>query len=295
MGFSRRDFVKAGAALALAPSLAAAQDKKRSWNLRYAPRLDFLAPKPFAERLDFFASYGFTATEYNGLTNHKPEEVEALKKKLDEVKIEMGIFVVNLGLNKPWMTDPALRPEFLQALDKAVQVHKIVGNRWCTVISGAALKNVPFEEQHKNVVDCFKAAAEKLEGGNLTLVLEPLNVLVDHPGYFVVTSKHANDIMKAVGSKHVKILFDIYHQQISEGNVIRNIQSYWDEIGYFQVGDNPGRKEPGTGEVNWKNVFKAIHAKGFKGILGMEHGLSKGRDEAAVAACFEAYREADSW
>ena len=101
--------------------------------------------------------------------------------------------------------------------------------------------------------------------------------------------------MKAVGSKHVKILFDIYHQQISEGNLINNIRKYWDEIGYFQVGDNPGRKEPGTGEVNWRNVFKAIHAKGTDKILGMEHGLSGGNTEAGIAKCFNAYRDADKF
>ncbi len=296
---SRREFVKtglltAGAAAAVGPATAFAQEKKRKWNLRYAPRLDFLKKLPIPERLEKFAAWGFDGTEYNGLTRHKLEEVEQIRKKLDSLKMEMGIFVVNFGLTKPWMTDPALHGEFLKALDNALKYHEVIGNRSCTVVAGGERKDVPREKQTQHVIDCLKAAAERLEGTKLTLVLEPLNVLVSHPGYFVVTSPHANQIMKAVGSPHVKILFDIFHQQISEGNIINNIRKYWDEIGYFQVGDVPGRKEPGTGEVNWRNVFKAIHEKGYKGLVGMEHGLSKGNTEEGVKACFEAYREADS-
>ena len=106
-------------------------------------------------------------------------------------------------------------------------------------------------------------------------MLEPLNVLVNHAGYHVVTSEHAAHIVAGVGSPQVKILFDIYHQQISEGNLISNIEKHWERIGYFQVGDVPGRKEPGTGEIRYKAVFERIHAKGYEGILGMEHGLSQ--------------------
>ena len=100
--------------------------------------------------------------------------------------------------------------------------------------------------------------------------------------------------MQAVGSPHVKILFDIYHQQISEGNLIHNIRAYWDEIAYFQIGDVPGRREPLTGEINYRNVFRAIHERGYDGFLGMEHGLS-GSGADGLHACYEAYRWCDSW
>jgi hydroxypyruvate isomerase len=140
----------------------------------------------------------------------------------------------------------------------------------------------------------LKKAAEIVEGTELTLVLEPLNVLVDHAGYHVVTSDHAAQIIDAVGSSHVKMLFDIYHQQISEGNLINNIEKHWDRIGYFQAGDVPGRKEPFTGEIYYTNVFKRIYEKGYEGIIGMEHGLSTpGRE--GLEKCFEAYRVADTW
>ncbi len=102
----------------------------------------------------------------------------------------------------------------------------------------------------------------------------------------------AFQICRAVDSPACKILDDLYHQQISEGNLIPNIDAAWDEIAYFQIGDNPGRDEPTTGEINYSNVFRHIHDKGFDGILGMEHGNSQpGR--AGESAVIEAYRMVD--
>lgn len=139
----------------------------------------------------------------------------------------------------------------------------------------------------------YRRAADLLEKTELTIVIEPLNP-INHAGYFLALSDEAAEIMAAVGSNHVKILFDIYHQQISEGNLINNIRAYWDFIGYFQVGDVPGRNEPGTGEINYRNVFKAIYDKGYRGILGMEHGLSVPGKEGLLK-CFEEYKKADTW
>ena len=101
-------------------------------------------------------------------------------------------------------------------------------------------------------------------------------------------------ICKAVNSPSCKILFDIYHLQKTEGNIIRNIDLTWDEIAYFQIGDNPGRKEPTTGEINYKNIFKHIHSKGYHGVLGMEHGNSIGGKEGELAV-IEAYRDSDDF
>ena len=263
---------------------------KRDWRLRYAPRLDW-GPGTLIERVERIAQYGFTGVEFNGLGRRKMKEIEALKKRMDELKVGMGIFVANFGGRN--LVDPDGGAAFLKDLDHTLEVHKVIGNNFCTTLTGNVRKGVPRKEQRQAVIDNLKAAAEKLEGSDLTLVVEPLNPL-DHPGYFLVKSPEANQIMKVVGSKHVKILFDIYHQQISEGNLIHNIKKYWDEIAYFQVGDTPGRREPLTGEINYRNVFKAIHAKGYKGFLGMEHRLSK-RGVAGIHKCFEAYRWCDSW
>ena len=266
------------------------------YKLRYAPRLDFLRDElTIPQRLEVFAQHGFDATEYNGLMNHPLGEVEEMRKKLDALGMEMGIFVANPGGWKAaGLVDPAHRDAFLGELRKALDYHKVIGNRWCTIITGPERPGWPRGQQRIHVIDGLRRAAELLEPTKLTVVLEPLNLWVDHAGYYLVNSDEAAEVMHAVGSPHVKILFDIYHQQISEGNLVNNIRRYWDYIGYFQVGDVPGRKEPGTGEVNWRNVFKAIHEKGYKGILGMEHGLSQ-PGMAGLLKCFEEYRQADAF
>jgi hydroxypyruvate isomerase len=111
---------------------------------------------------------------------------------------------------------------------------------------------------------------------------------------FLTTSPQAFLVCKAVASPSCKILFDIYHQQITEGNLIPNINAAWDEIAYFQTGDTPGRNEPGTGEINFRNVFKHIHSKGFTGVVGMEHGNSQ-RGQEGERTVINAYVAADSW
>jgi hydroxypyruvate isomerase len=266
------------------------------YKLRYAPRLDFLRDElTIPQRLELFAQHGFDATEYNGLMNHPLAEVEEIRKKLDALGMELGIFVANpSGWKTAGLVDPAQRDAFLAELKKAVEYHKAIGNRSCTIITGPERPGWPRGQQRIHVIDGLRRAAELLEPTRLTVVLEPLNLWVDHAGYYLVNSDEAAEVMHAVGSPHVRILFDIYHQQISEGNLINNIRRYWEYIGYFQVGDVPGRKEPGTGEVNWRNVFKAIHEQGYKGILGMEHGLSQ-PGMAGLLKCFEEYRKADSF
>lgn len=269
---------------------------KGGLHLKYAPRLDFLADElTIPERLEKFAKHGFFAIEYNGLMAHSKDEVSQMREKLDSLGMEMGIFVANPnGWKTAGLCDPAERTNFLTDLRRALEYHRIIENQFCTVITGMKKPRISSPKQKQNVIDGLKAAAEILEPTGLTIVVEPLNVLVNHAGYFLVYSEEAAEIMKAVGSPRVKILFDIYHQQISEGNLIDNIRKHIDHIGYFQVGDVPGRKEPGTGEVNWRNVFKAIYDTGYRGILGMEHGLSIPGEEGLLK-CFAEYRKADNW
>lgn len=290
---NRRSFVAASAAVLSSP--AAWPASAHPWRLRYAPRIGMVRDWSIAQQLEFYAQYGFRAFEYNGLPQHSFQEIENIRKKMDQLGMSMGVFVVNSG---GWagdaMVDKKFHEGFLKDVRRAVEIHKIVGNECATVTSGLAVKYLSFDEQTKNCIEALKRAAEIVEKTKLVLVLEPLNIRVDHAGYFVVFSDHARDIISAVNHPQVRILFDIYHQQISEGFLIGHIRKHWDWIGYFQIGDVPGRKEPGTGEVNWSNVFKAIYEKGYKGILGMEHGLSI-PGEAGLRKCFEEYRKADSW
>jgi hydroxypyruvate isomerase len=160
-----------------------------------------------------------------------------------------------------------------------------------TVVPGHFHKGLEWDYQTANCIELLKRCSEIFEPHGFIMVLEPLNWWANHPGLFLHKIPQAYQICRAVGSPSCKILFDIYHQQITEGNLIPNMDRAWDEIAYFQAGDNPGRKEPGTGEINYRNVFKHIHSKGFKGVVGMEHGNSrdgKEGDEAVIAAYVEA-------
>jgi hydroxypyruvate isomerase len=148
--------------------------------------------------------------------------------------------------------------------------------------------------QTANVVEALRRASAILEPHGLIMVLEPLNWWANHAGQFLTEIPQAYEVCRAVDSPSCKILFDIYHQQITEGNIIPNIDKSWSEIAYFQIGDNPGRKEPTTGEINYMNVFKHIHDKRYKGVLGMEHGNSKS-GKAGELAVIAAYRKIDSF
>jgi hydroxypyruvate isomerase len=170
----------------------------------------------------------------------------------------------------------------------------MVRNEAATVTSGLQVPHLTFAQQTANAIDALKRASDIVGSTDLMLVLEPLNWKVDHAGYFVQYSEHAGEIIGGVDRPNVKILFDIYHQQISEGNLINHIRHYYELIGYFQVGDVPGRNEPYSGEINYQNVFKAIYDLGFKGIVGMEHGLSD-KGPGGLKKCFDAYWKADQF
>jgi hydroxypyruvate isomerase len=150
-----------------------------------------------------------------------------------------------------------------------------------------------WDYQTANVVENLKRLAGLCEPSGLVIVLEPLNPK-DHPGLFLTKMAQAYQICRAVGSPAVKILDDMYHQQITEGNIIPNIDACWDELAAFHVGDSPGRKEPGTGEMNYRNIFKHIHDKGYQGVLCLEHGKNKPGLEGEKAL-LEAYRDVDNF
>ncbi|MEP2936776.1 MAG: TIM barrel protein [Gilvibacter sp.] len=245
------------------------------------------------EQLKFMADQGFTAFEDNELKSRSVETQEAMAALMQKRGMTMGVFVAhNIYWREPNLAsgDPKYREEFLNDIKDSITVAKRIGAKWMTVVPGHVDLRLAPDYQTANVVETLKQAAAILEPHGLVMVLEPLNFR-NHPGMFLAESPHAYQICKAVDSPSCKILFDIYHQQIQEGNLIPNIEACWDEIAYFQIGDNPGRKEPGTGEINYNNVFKYIHGRGFKGVLGMEHGNSKPGKEGEQAV-IDAYKKA---
>jgi hydroxypyruvate isomerase len=270
-----------------------------TFKLHYAPHLGMfqnLAGEDPIDQLNFMADQGFTAFEDNGMKDRSVDLQKKMAATMEKRNMQMGVFVAHkIYWREPNLANgnEDLRKEFLQHIRESVEVAKRVNATWMTVVPGFVDLRKDMGYQTANVVESLKQAAAILEPHNLVMVLEPLNFR-DHPGLFLTKSAQAYEICKAVNSPACKILFDIYHQQITEGNLIPNIDASWDEIAYFQIGDNPGRKEPTTGEINYRNVFKHIHGKGFKGIMGMEHG-NAGQGKAGEQAVIEAYKQSDDF
>jgi len=145
------------------------------------------------------------------------------------------------------------------------------------------------------VIDNLRYCCDIAEPAGMIIVLEPLNTLRDHPGLFLTGVPQAYSICRAVNRPSCKIVEDMYHQQITEGNLIPNIEAAWSEIAAFHLGDNPGRNEPTTGEINYKNIFKYIYSKKYDGVLCMEHGISQRGSKEGEARVIQAYRECDSF
>lgn len=252
---------------------------KHHFNLKYAPHLGMFkhsaGDDPIAQ-INFMADQGFTAFEDNEMRNREVSEQNRIAEVMRSRNMQMGVFVAHkIYWTTPNLTsgNQNLRDEFLSDIKASISVAKRVNAKFMTVVPGYIdmTQNINYQTAH--VIETLKQASALLEPEGLVMVLEPLN-FYNHPGLFLKESGQAYQICKAVDSPSCKILFDIYHQQIQEGNLIPNIDACWDEIAYFQMGDNPGRKEPTTGEINYKNIFRHIHKKGFNGILGMEHGNS---------------------
>ncbi len=298
----RRNFIKksmvAGTATMVGSHVFAQEveleksSKKFEFKLKFAPHegmFKHLGGDTILEQLGFVASQGFRAFEDNEMRKRPVELQLKMASEMQRKGIEMGVFVAH----KIYWKEPNLasgnkekRKEFLNDIKNSIEVAKRVKAKWMTVVPGHVDLNQSMAYQTAHVVETLKQASALLEPHGIVMVLEPLNFR-DHPGLFLTESPQAYQICKAVNSPSCKILYDIYHQQIQEGNLIPNIEKCWDEIAYFQIGDNPGRKEPTTGEINYKNVFKYIHSKGYRGILGMEHGNSlngKKGEEAVLTA-----------
>ncbi len=270
-----------------------------SFKLKYAPHFGMfknLGGDDVIDQLKFAADEGFRAWEDNGMAGRSASEQQRIAKAMEELDIEMGVFVAHAEWREPIYArgGAETRKHLQDQMRQAIEVAKRVNATWCTIVPGPYDKRLEWNYQTANVIDCLKAMAEICVPAGLIMVLEPLNPYRDHPGMFLTKIPQAYQICKAVNSPSCKILDDLYHQQITEGNLIPNIDQAYGEIAYFQVGDNPGRNEPGTGEINYRNVFKHIHEKVFTGIVGMEHGNNRpGKD--GERAVINAYRQADSF
>lgn len=286
-----------GSAIA-AGSVVQAEFADKPFNLNYAIHDGMFknsAGNDFIDQIKFANDAGFRAIEDNGMMDRTPEQQEKIGNALAKLNMNMGVFVhgfdhwpVSTSLcsgNKEW------RDKFIQYSKLAVDVSKRCNGKLITVVPGNYDRTQAMGFQTSNVIESLRRAAEIFEPHGIVMVLEPLS---DTPDLFLRHPDQTYSICKAVNSPSCKILYDMYHMQRNDGNIIPNMDKAWDEIAYFQIGDNPGRNEPGTGEMNYKNIFRHIYQKGYKGVLGMEHGKSLAGKEGELAL-IKAYRESDSF
>ncbi len=270
---------------------------QKLFNLNYAPHAGMFknhAGDNFLDQIKFMHDQGFRSIEDNGMAGRSPSEQSKIGETLAKLGMDMGVFVLSKGGNGA-NTLAAGKQEhidiFLKGCHEAVEVAKRTNAKWITVVPGDYERRLPIGAQTANVIEALRRGAEILEPHGLVMVLEPLS---DTPNLFLQTADQSYLICKAVNSPSCKILYDVYHLQRNSGNIIYDMGLYWDEIAYLQVGDVPGRNEPTTGEINYKNVFKYIYGKGFKGIVGMEHGNSEPGKEGELKL-IQSYREVDSF
>lgn len=278
--------------------------EKNNFKLKYAPHYGSFkhsAGEDLLDQIKYAADLGFTAFEDNafsgvpmpnlmgiGMLGQSPDYLDKIGKTLDNLNMQMGTFVmgpISWPPNAAYTSgDKGLRDQFLAKCNASVDVAKRLNGHFITVVPDASDNSLPYEIQTANVIEVLKRAADIFEPHGITMVLEPLSF---PPQVYLKTSAQCYLLAKAVNSPSCKILFDMFHLQQNEGNLLKNIDLVWDEIGYFQIGDVPQRFEPGTGEINHEIVFKHIYnksmAEGKEFIFGMEHYNSKEGKEGEEA------------
>jgi hydroxypyruvate isomerase len=302
MSVSRRAVLAGGAVAAAAAATVtngAMASNAARFSLKYAPHEgSFKSRGGRLEQIAFAADQGFTAWEDNEAATRSVADQTAMARALQQRGMTMGVFVASMprwSEFRPLLggNDDGDRERFLADIRASVDVAKRLNSKHMTIVTGFMDRKLPVDIQTARVIDVLRRAAEIYEPHGLVMVMEPLNTLVNHPGVFMSTVPQGYAMARAVNSPAIKVLADLYHEQIQAGNLINTLDSCWNEIAYVQFGDNPGRKEPGSGEINYRNIVRWLRAKNFAGVIGMEHGNSvEGRagEERLIAA----YRAIDA-
>jgi len=271
----RRSFLSAaaGTAALIGSSKPARANLAGEKGLRLSATWGQVSKRPVPDALALLARLGYDG--YEMFDWRDPKILETFVSLKNKYPLRCECLVGNKGVVAPGcgLVNPREREEFLKQMSMAIDAAKKVDSPQLVTLTGNELGGMPRSEQMSNAVEALRAAAPMLEKNGITAVVEILNTYVNHAGYFLYYVRDGAELIDRVGSPNVKILFDIYHVQIMEGNLIENIRSNIDRIGHFHIGDVPGRHEPGTGEINYRNVFKAIYELGarFHGSAALEY------------------------
>lgn len=300
MSLSRRSLMAAGLAAA-APAITAARRSGNAafFSLAYAPHEGSFASRGgLLEQIAFAADQGFRAWEDNEARARPVAQQAAMARALAQRGMAMGVFVASMprwSEFRPLLgaDDDAERVAFLADIRASVEVAKRLNATRMTVVTGFMDRRVPEDIQTGRIIDVMRRAGDIVAPHGLALVMEPLNTRANHPGVFMRTIAQGYAVARGANSPGVKILADLYHEQIQSGNLIPTLDACWAEIGYLQFGDNPGRKEPGTGEINYATIVRWLRGHGYAGVIGMEHGnaiAGRAGEERLIAA----YRAIDA-
>jgi hydroxypyruvate isomerase len=244
----------------------------------------------FVERIHKASAAGFDCVEFWCWEN---KDIPAVKKALAETGMEVGVFQGNL---EGRMVDPADKDKYVAGVKKSVEVAKELGADTLFLMSDImqedrSVLEAPYplsaEEKRAATKAVLEALIPTAEAAGITFVIEPLNTTVDHKGYSLCHSAPAFELVREIGNPHIRALYDAYHMQIMEGNIIETVRAGVDAIGYFHVADVPGRFEPGTGELNYANIIAALKAAGYDGKVGFEFEPKNGRSMETVKKVFE--------
>ncbi len=269
----------------------------KGFNMKFSPEFGIFAAAAGADPLDqirWGKDQGFRAWENTLLKDRPVPEQEKISRLLQQLDMEFGQFVGTLTFSQVTFAgnDKALRQKVLEDARASVAIARRMNTKIVHNVLGVAHPKLPMDFQMANAIDLLRRIADIYEPYDMVMVMEPMNHKIDHPGMFLHTVGQAYAMAKAVNRPSIKILFDIYHVQIQEGNLLPTLDQAWGEIAYLQMGDTPGRNEPTSGEINFVNVLQHIHDKGYRGFVGLEHGNSRKGKEGALAT-LRAYRSVD--
>lgn len=255
---------------------------------------DDSAGKTSTDQIKWGFDHGFRAWENTMLRRRPVDEQERISRTIQQLGMEFGQFVGTMNFKDVTFAgrDAAAREVVLNEARASVEIAKRMNTKFVHNVLGVTDPKLPGHFQMANAIELLKRLAGIYEPHGIVMVMESMNAKINHPGMFLRTIPQAYALAKAVGSPSVKVLFDFYHVQIEEGNLLPTLDYAWDEIGYIQMGDTPGRKEPTTGEINFVKVLQHLHDKGYRGFVGLEHSTSKPGKEGE-AATLAAYRAVD--
>jgi len=290
----RREILKTGAALMAGAALARGQSSAPPKAKIASSVMLWTLKGSFEEKLEIAARAGLQSVELIGeYAAWTDADIARIKKTARSFGLGMDTLLgsPDWGRRPVSMVDPAHREAFLADVRNAIEFAHKLEIPQIILMSGNAIAGRTHEEQYASLLEGAKRAGDLAAEANLAMIVEPLNSLVNHKGFFLTTCTEGLKLIRGVDNPHVRLLFDLYHEQVQQGNVIRTLTEAAPEVAVFHVADNPGRHDPGTGEMNYGNIYKAIQKTGFAGYLTMEY-LPLGDPVASLTKAVDGFRAA---